>query len=324
MALDPKTLAGMAFIWVDHTHPHTSQEDWLLQLKLTNLRSVAPEQLTPKMKWRLEEVKFLLSQHYSGTKTPSMRLFDCSAMTGVHTGVCTKVTTTPEKIQMFYPDFCIVKEALGETLGDGRFEPILLTFRVNPKWELDSRLPFFVPVPVDWPPPSTDSFNHHDMKYPVYPGTYHIYGPSMGKYKKMTEWKVTNIASTAGMQPCILHHELSEAFDYEAMELQRCIVLEHLVQKHFFELFPEQSHPYFSINPLAQGVMCMIGPFYFGNSCFCNLTSGRPSTWNSNTHSSKVCSTSLSPLTKTGSHTLWNGTKRVPMLPKNRPRMTAE
>ena len=77
MVLDPKRLAGVAFIWVERTHPHTSQEDWLQQLKLTNFHHVTPEQLTPKMKWHLEEVKFLLSQHYSGTKIPSMQLFDC-------------------------------------------------------------------------------------------------------------------------------------------------------------------------------------------------------------------------------------------------------
>ena len=40
MALDPKRLAGMAFVWVERTHPHTSQEDWLQQLKLTNFHPV--------------------------------------------------------------------------------------------------------------------------------------------------------------------------------------------------------------------------------------------------------------------------------------------
>ena len=257
MSFDPKRAAGIAFIWVDNSHPNVSHGKWVQQLQLTGFRRVGIGNLTPKMQWRLEEVQFQLSEHYHGTKIPSVRLFDSSSMIGVYSGVCTKACT-PAHIKLHYADFCLVKEALEHTLGDSRFKVILLTFQANPQWE--QGLPYLIPLQVLWPPRPTDSFNLHDMKSPVYPGTYHIYGPSMGKFKKMTPFKAFNIASTEGMQPSIHHNELSEQFDYDADELQKKIVLEYLLDKHFFDHCPQPASPNFAISPLANGIICAIGP----------------------------------------------------------------
>ena len=101
MSFDPKRAAGIAFIWVDNSHPTVSHAKWVQQLQLTGFRRVGIGNLTPKMQWRLEEVQFQLSEHYHGTKVPSVRLFDSSAMIGVYSGVCTKVCSPAHIKQTF-------------------------------------------------------------------------------------------------------------------------------------------------------------------------------------------------------------------------------